>query len=37
MEKGQPTNYKMTNNDQHQSSPKSAISVIGGIGDISQV
>jgi hypothetical protein len=29
MEKGQTTNYKMTNNDQHQSSPKSAISVIG--------
>ena len=29
IEKGQTTNYKMTNNDQHQSSPKSALSIIG--------
>ena len=27
--KGQTTNYKMTNNDQHRSSPISALSVIG--------
>jgi hypothetical protein len=27
--KGQTTNYKMTNNDQHRSSPSSALSVIG--------
>ena len=26
--KGQTTNYKMTNNDQHKSSPKSALLVI---------
>jgi hypothetical protein len=26
--KGQTTNYKMTNNDQHRSSPSSALSVI---------
>jgi hypothetical protein len=29
MEKGQTSNYKMTNNDQHKSSPSSALSVIG--------
>jgi hypothetical protein len=29
IEKGQTTNYKITNNDQHQSSPKSTLSVIG--------
>jgi hypothetical protein len=29
IEKGQPNNYKMTNNDQHNSSPKSALSIIG--------
>ena len=29
IEKGQTTNYKMTNNDQHKSSPISALSVIG--------
>jgi hypothetical protein len=29
IEKGQTTNYKMTNNDQHILSPKSAFSVIG--------
>jgi len=28
IEKGQTTNYKITNNDQHQSSPKSTLSVI---------
>jgi hypothetical protein len=27
--KGQTSNYKMTNNDQHKSSPKSALSIIG--------
>jgi len=29
IEKGQKNNYKMTNNDQHNSSLKSALSVIG--------
>jgi hypothetical protein len=29
MEKGQTSNYKMTNNDQHKSSPKSSLSIIG--------
>jgi hypothetical protein len=29
IEKGQTSNYKMTNNDQHKSSPKAALSVIG--------
>ena len=29
IENGQTTNYKMTNNDQHILSPKSAFSVIG--------
>ena len=29
IEKGQATNYKITNNDHHQSSPKSTLSVIG--------
>jgi hypothetical protein len=29
IQKGQKTNYKMTSNNQHQSSPKSALSVIG--------
>jgi hypothetical protein len=28
IENGQTTNYKMTNNDQHKSSPKSALLVI---------
>ena len=30
IEKGQITNYKMANNDQHKSSSKSTLSVIGG-------
>ena len=29
IQKGETTNYKMTNNDQHQLSPKSALSIIG--------
>jgi hypothetical protein len=29
IEKGQTNNYMMTNSDQHNSSPKSALSVIG--------
>ena len=31
IEKGHTNNYKMTNKDQHQSSPKSALSVTGAL------
>jgi hypothetical protein len=35
--KGQTNNYKMANNDQHKSSPKSTLSVIGIKTGLTQV
>jgi hypothetical protein len=35
--KGQTNNYKMAKNDQHKSSPKSALSVIGVKTGLTQV